>query len=140
MGISANGFSAAAGIGSTIVGVFSLVQNHQNMQLQRELADETALQLDRHHAENLAALREQGRLNREVLTTGLDKIEEALLSIANREHKDRVSQIGGAMEPIFEDPDGDHPNTIAYLSNEFHSYYSNLYFVKVFRINFICSN
>ena len=101
------------------------------MDLQRELAEETAAQLDRHHAENLKAAREQGRLNRAVLTEGLGGIRDALEYLADNERISTINRIGQKMEPFFDDPDGDHPSTIEYLSLYFNKNDGELSFEDV---------
>ena len=79
----------------------------------------------------MAELREQGRLDRIALTQGFDKIENALLIIANRDHNDRINQLGSILKPIIKYPDGDHSKEIAYLSDLFYNLDSQLYFQNV---------
>ena len=128
---SPDGIAAAAGVGSTIVGVFALAQGQRNLEQQKELADATAAQLDRHHAENLKAAREQGRLNRAALTKGLGQISDVIQYLADNERISTINRIGQKMEPFFDDPQGDHPTVIQYLSSYFNQNAGQLSFEDV---------
>ena len=81
----------------------------KSAELQRELARETAEQLDRHHAENLREQRFQGQQNRLTLTEGFNDVAGAIERLEEKEHYESVRFIAEVLNELFFEDDENLP-------------------------------
>ena len=122
------------GIGASILGGMYKAANDQRMHQEsldqnREIADETLHDLDRMHAENLKELRNQGILNRAVLTKGMGDIKDAIEYEANHMRYNTIDVMAVQIKNVVDDPYSDHVTTVRFLSDLFNKDEGQLSFI-----------
>ena len=100
--------------------MFQDEKNHRETSAQnRELANETAAQLDVIHEQTLAAQRQEGWKNRAALISGLQTVSDAIHYLADSERINSIDRISQYLNPLFFDENASEHVQIKILSDYF---------------------
>ena len=100
--------------------IFHAEKNHRETLAQnRELADETAAQLDVIHEQTLMAHREEAWKNRAALLSGLQTISDSIHHLSNHEKINTIDRISQYLNPLFFDENASEQVEIKILSDYF---------------------